>query len=33
MPEPFYALDYILCGIAFLLVGIATVPLVTAWIG
>jgi hypothetical protein len=32
MPEPFHSLDYLPRGIAFLLVGIATVPLMTAWI-
>jgi hypothetical protein len=32
MPEPFRPLDYVLCVAAFFLVGIATVPLMTAWI-
>ena len=32
MPEPFRAFDYVLCAAAFFLVGIAAVPLLTAWI-
>jgi hypothetical protein len=32
VPEPFRPLDYVLCAVAFFLVGIATVPLMTAWI-
>jgi hypothetical protein len=32
MPQPFRAFDYVLCVVAFLLVGIAIVPLMTAWI-
>jgi hypothetical protein len=32
MPEPFHSLDYVLCVVAFVLVGIATVPLMTAWV-
>jgi hypothetical protein len=32
MPEPFRPLDYFLCVVAFFLVGIAAVPLMTAWI-
>jgi hypothetical protein len=32
MPEPFHSLDYVLCAVAFLLVGIATVPLMTEWV-
>jgi hypothetical protein len=32
MPQPFRALDYVLCAAAFFLVGIAFVPLMTDWI-
>ena len=32
MPQPFRAFDYVLYVAAFFLVGIAIVPLVTAWI-
>jgi hypothetical protein len=32
MPEPFRPFDYVLCAVAFFLVGIATVPLMTMWI-
>jgi hypothetical protein len=32
MPEPFRSFDYVLCVAAFFLVGIAAVPLITAWI-
>ncbi len=32
MPQPFSALDYALCVMAFLLLGVAAVPLMTAWI-
>jgi hypothetical protein len=32
MLQPFRALDYVLCAVAFILVGIAAVPLMTAWI-
>ena len=32
MPEPFRPFDYVLCAVAFFLVGIATVPLMTTWI-
>jgi hypothetical protein len=32
MPQPFRAFDYVLCAMAFFLVGVAMVPLMTAWI-
>jgi hypothetical protein len=32
MPQTFRALDYVQCVVAFFLVGIAAVPLMTAWI-
>ena len=32
MPEPFRPLDYVLSAMAFLLAGIAAVPLMTAWL-
>jgi hypothetical protein len=31
-PKPFSGLDYVLCAIAFFLVGIAFVPQITTWI-
>jgi len=30
VPEPFHPLDYVLCAVALFLVGIVTVPLMTA---
>jgi hypothetical protein len=32
MPEPFRPLDYVLCAAAFFIIGIAAVPLMTAWV-
>ena len=32
MPQPFRLFDYVLCVMAFFLVGFAIVPLMTAWI-
>ena len=31
LPQPFRGFDYVLCVMAFFLVGVATVPLMTAW--
>jgi hypothetical protein len=31
-PKPFSGLDYVLCAIAFFLVGIAFVPQITTWV-
>ena len=32
MPEPFRSFDYVLLTIAFVLMGVAAVPMMTAWI-